>query len=250
MSEEQKFPSEVVDLPSGGKLYSEDSPLRDGKIELKYMTAKEEDILTSQNLIQKGLVIDKVIDSLILTKGVKGDDLLLGDKNAVMVAARILAYGPEYECEVTNPNTGNKFTQTFDLTKCPFVELPDGYTGNNFEMTLPICKKKITFKLLTGKEETAVDNEIKSLNKVGGNVSRELTTRLRHTITSVSGETDKQKIYSFVDNMLSRDSLALRKEIVRITPDIDMTQDIDIGGDTVTVTIPMTVGFFWPDVQS
>ena len=102
---EQKFPSEVIDLPSEGKLYPEGHPLKDGKIEIKYMTAKEEDILTSQNLIKKGVVIDRLIDSLILTDGVKQDDLVLGDKNAVMVAARILAYGPEYACEVTNPNT-------------------------------------------------------------------------------------------------------------------------------------------------
>ena len=102
---EQKFPSEVIDLPSEGKLYSEESPLKDGKIEIKYMTAKEEDILTSQNLIQKGVVIDRLLDSLILTKGLKQEDLVLGDKNAVMVAARILAYGPEYECEITNPKT-------------------------------------------------------------------------------------------------------------------------------------------------
>ena len=94
------------------------------------------------------------------------------------------------------------------------------------------------------------EDELSNIKKLGNQVPPELTTRMRHTITSVSGETDKQKIYSFVDNMLSRDSLALRKEIVRITPDIDMTQDIDIGGDTVTVTIPMTVGFFWPDIQS
>ena len=95
MADEQKFPSEVIDLPSGGKLYGEDSPLKDGKIEIKYMTAKEEDILTSQNLIKKGVVIDKLIDALILTEGIKGSDLILGDKNAVMVAARVLAYGPE-----------------------------------------------------------------------------------------------------------------------------------------------------------
>jgi hypothetical protein len=108
MAEEQKFPSEFIDLPSEGKIYSENSPLKDGKIELKYMTAKEEDILTSANLIKKGLVIDKLLDSLILTKGIKSNDLILGDKNAVMVAARVLAYGPEYECEVTHPTSGEK----------------------------------------------------------------------------------------------------------------------------------------------
>ena len=92
---ENKFPSEIIDLPSEGKLYPEGSPLREGKLEGKYMTAKEEDILTSQNLIKKGLVIETLLASLILTKGVKSEDLIIGDKNALMVAARILAYGPE-----------------------------------------------------------------------------------------------------------------------------------------------------------
>ena len=110
---EHKFPSEVIDLPSEGKLYPKGHPLKDGKIEIKYMTAKEEDILTSQNLIKKGVVIDRLLDSLILTNGVKTDDMVLGDKNAVMVAARILAYGPEYECQVTNPNTGETFCISF-----------------------------------------------------------------------------------------------------------------------------------------
>ena len=247
MSEEQKFPSEVVDLPSGGKLYSEDSPLRDGKIELKYMTAKEEDILTSQNLIQKGLVIDKVIDSLILTKGVKGDDLLLGDKNAVMVAARILAYGPEYACQVTDPNTGKAIEYTFNLADCPFKKIPDNVTENNFEVTLPTCKKKITFKLLTGKEETAITEELKSSKKVGTEVVPELTTRLRYTITSVDGDDSQNTINSFVLNLLARDSMHLRKKIKEVSPDIQLEQEILIGGETVKVDIPMTVSFFWPD---
>ena len=95
MANEQKFPSEVVDLPSGGKVYGKDSPISNGKIEIKYMTAKEEDILTSQNLIKKGIVIEKLLESLIVTPGVRVEDLLVGDKNAVMIAARILAYGPE-----------------------------------------------------------------------------------------------------------------------------------------------------------
>ena len=120
---EHKFPTEVIDLPSLGKVYPKDSPLSDGKIELKYMTAKEEDILTSQNLIKKGVVITKLLDSLILTEGVKCDDLVLGDKNAVMVAARILAYGPEYTCQVVNPNTNETKNHTFNLTDCPFNNL-------------------------------------------------------------------------------------------------------------------------------
>ena len=123
MADKQKFPSEVVDLPSNGKVYSKDSPLSSGKVELKYMTAKEEDILTSQNLIKKGVMIKKLLDALLIEDNVSSDDLILGDKNAVMVAARVLAYGPDYECEVTNPNTGETFTHSFNLADCPFKSL-------------------------------------------------------------------------------------------------------------------------------
>jgi len=94
---EVKFPTEVVDLPSQGLLYPKDSPLSSGTIEIKYMTAREEDILTSANLIKKGIVIDKLLEALIIDKSIKLDDMLLGDKNAILIASRILAYGKDYE---------------------------------------------------------------------------------------------------------------------------------------------------------
>ena len=250
MADKQKFPSEVIDLPSEGKLYTEDSPLREGKLEIKYMTAKEEDILTSQNLIKKGLVIEKLLDSLILTKGVKSEDLVIGDKNAVMVASRILAYGPEYTCEIINPNTNEKLTHTFNIADCPFIKLPKDVNGNNFDFELPVSKQKITFKLLTGKDERMINEELDKIRKLGTQVIPELTTRLRYLITSVDGETKQNVINSFVENMLSKDSLSLRQEITRVTPDIDLSQEIDIEGDTVKVDIPMTVNFFWPDTES
>ena len=246
---EQKFPSEVIDLPSEGKLYPEGHPLKDGKIEIKYMTAKEEDILTSQNLIKKGVVIDRLLDSLILTNGVKSDDLIMGDKNAIMVAARILAYGPEYTCEVTNPKTGETSQETFNLADCPFKKLPDGITENKFEVELPISKKKITFKLLNGKEENLIEQELKSSAKINSEFKPELTTRLRHTITSVDGDESKPTINNFVQTLLARDSMYLRKEIRNITPDIELSQEIEIGGESVKVDIPMTVGFFWPETE-
>ena len=165
MAEEQKFPSEIIDLPSEGKVYPKDSPISNGKIEIKYMTAREEDILTSANLIKKGVVIDVLLNSLILTEGITTDDLILGDKNAVMVAARILAYGGDYTVEVTNPNTGETQQQTFDLTSCQFKELPKDvdYSNNEFELELPITKIKITFKLLTGKDEDDISNELNQI---------------------------------------------------------------------------------------
>ena len=159
---DNKFPSEMIDLPSEGRLYPKGHPCSDGKIEIKYMTAKEEDILTSQNLISKGVVIDRLLDSLILTSGVKTDDMILGDKNAIMVAARILAYGPEYECQVTNPNNGETINHTFNLADCPFKKLPKDITENLFEITLPISKKKIKFSLLTGKEERLIETDLKA----------------------------------------------------------------------------------------
>ena len=248
--QENKFPTEVIDLPSGGRLYPPDSPLAKGKLEIKYMTAREEDILTSQNLIKKGVVIDKLLDSLIVTQDVKTEDLLIGDKNAVMVAARILAYGPEYECEIVNPETDEKLKHKFNLADCPFKVLPDDvdYSHNEFEVELPASKLKITIKLLTGKEEKNIDRELKSAKKYGQ--SAEITTRLKYSLLSVDGETDRQKINNFASNMLSKDSFFLRKEITRLTPDIDLKQDIDIEGDLVTVAIPMTVNFFWPDTTA
>jgi len=246
---ENKFPSELIDLPSEGRLYPEGHPLKDGKIEIKYMTAREEDILTSQNLIKKGVVIDKLINSLILTEGVSGDDLLIGDKNAVMVAARVLAYGPEYVCDIKNPNTNETISHTFNLADCPFKKLPKGITENNFEVELPISKKKVTFKLLTGKEEVLINEELKASEKINSEVKPELTTRLRHTITSVDGDESQSTINNFVQNMLARDSMHLRKIMRDVTPDIDLSQEIELGGESVTVNIPMTVGFFWPDTQ-
>ena len=250
MADKQQFPSEVIDLPSEGRLYPEDSPLREGKLEIKYMTAKEEDILTSQNLIKKGIVIEKLLDSLILTKGVKSEDLVIGDKNAVMVAARILAYGPEYTCEVMNPNTNEKLTHTFNIADCPFIKLPKDVNGNNFDFELPVSKQKITFKLLTGKDERMINEELDKIRKLGTQVIPELTTRLRYLITSVDGNNEQSTINSFVENMLSKDSLSLRQEITKVTPDIDLSQEIDIEGETVRVNIPMTVNFFWPDTES
>ena len=241
-----KFPSEVIDLPSEGKLYPEGHPLKDGKVEIKYMTAKEEDILTSQNLIQKGVVIDRLLDSLILTEGVKTDDMILGDKNAVMVAARILAYGPEYECQVTNPNTGELINHTFNLADCPFKKPSKNIKENLFDLTLPISKSKIKFSILTGKEEKLIEEDLKASKKLGS-VLPELTTRLRYMIKEVDGDNSQSTINNTAVNMLARDSMVLREELKKVSPDIDLTQEIEIEGETVKVAIPMTVGFFWPE---
>ena len=242
---EYKFPTEMVDLPSKGYFYFDGHPLSSGKVEIKYMTAKEEDILTSQNLIQQGTVIDKLLESLIVDKSVKLDDLLIGDKNAIMVAARILGYGKEYEF------TYDGEEKSVDLSKLEPVKLDfSKFTRgkNEFEFELPTSKRTITFQLLTGSDEKKIDAEVKAREKISKTQTSELTTRLKHMILSVDGNVEKSYINNFVDNeFLSRDSLAFRKYLSEITPDMDMTTKIvDSNGKETEVVIPITVRFFWP----
>lgn len=240
-----KFPTEMVDLPSKGYFYFDGHPLSSGKVEIKYMTAKEEDILTSQNLIQQGTVIDKLLESLIVDKSIKLDDLLIGDKNAIMVAARILGYGKEYEF------TYDGEEKSVDLSKLEPVKLDfSKFTRgkNEFEFELPTSKRTITFQLLTGSDEKKIDAEAKAREKISKTQTSELTTRLKHMILSVDGNVEKSYINNFVDNeFLSRDSLAFRKYLSEITPDMDMTAKIvDSNGKETEVVIPITVRFFWP----
>lgn len=242
-----QYHSELVDLPSGGRTYPADSPLASGKLDIKYMTTKEEDILTSQNLIKQGVVIDRLLDSLILTEGVTSGDLLMGDKNGLLVAARVLAYGPEYRVNVTNPNTGEDFEHSFNLTDCEFKELPEDedYDTREFAFETPVAKDKLTWKLLTGTEENEITKSVKAMNKKMGKDTA-ISTRLKSVITSVNDDKSKIGINSYVDNMLARDALAFRREIARITPDIVMEQEVEREGETISVVIPMDIEFFWP----
>ena len=244
---EVKFPTEVVDLPSNGLLYPKGSPLSSGKIEIKYMTAKEEDILTSANLIRQGVVVEKLLESLIVDKSIKVDELLIGDKNAVLIASRILAYGKEYEVEVE----GQKIE--VDLTKLKDKKLDESVVtngANEFEFELPATKRKLTFKMLTSGDEKVIDEEIKGYEKIHG-IGYELTTRLKHQIISVDGDSKKASINSFVDNeFLSRDSIAFRTHVSEIMPDVDMTSTFtDSEGNEKEFTVPMTVTFLWPDAS-
>ena len=242
-----EFPTEVIDLPSKGLVYPKDSPLSKGQIELKYMTAKEEDILTSQNLIKKGIVLDKLFDSLIVTKGVKQSDLVLGDKNAVMVAARVLAYGPNYKASVQGPD--GPIEVEFDLTKVNYKKLDKkiDYSKTRFDMELPVSKLPVKFKILTGADEQKINADLQASQKTGQ--SAEITTRIRYMLTEVDGKDDQSTINKFVMNMLSQDSLAMRRYYNEVSPDIDLSQEVEIGGELVKVDIPMTPRFFWPDAS-
>ena len=254
MAENQyDFPTEVLALPSKGLLYPEDSPLRSGNIDVKYMTAKEEDILTSSNLIEKGLVIDRLLENIIANDKIKLDDMLVGDKNALMVGTRVLGYGKDYVVKFTDPDTSLEVEHTFDLAQLKSKKIDDKVfaNGNKFEFTCPKSGNKLEFKVLTNRDENQIDKDVKSfekLSKVTG-ISNELTTRLKKQIISVDGETDRAKINHFVDNkFLSLDTRKFRKYASSITPDVIFEQEYESQiGDTHTVNVPIGIGFFWPE---
>ena len=246
------FPTEVLSLPSQGLLYPEDSPLRSGTIDVKYMTAKEEDILTSQNLITQGVVIERLLQSVIATPGVKLDDLLIGDKNALMVGTRVLGYGQNYDVMIMDPETGEEVETVIDLSKLDHKKIDESLltNGNNFEYELPNSKRKIGFKLLTHKDEMEINEILKSLEKAEKitGVSSEVTTRLKYQITSIDENTEQKTIDNFVDNeFLAIDAREYRKYVQTITPDIDLTFNYTSGnGNTSQVGIPLGIDFFWP----
>jgi hypothetical protein len=250
--EKRQFPTEVIDLPSKGYFYPEDSPLSSGQVEIKYMTAKEEDILTSVNLIKKGLVIDMLLQSLIVDQNINYKDILIGDKNAIMVASRILGYGKEYIVDIDD-DSGETESVTIDLTalKDKEIDFSKFERGKNeFSFTLPNSKRELTFKFLTSGDEDEVEKELKSLSKLKNPVDPEMTTRLKRRITSVDGNSDQSNINKFVDNeFLSVDSFAFREYVNSITPDVDMDYSYvsSIDGEVKEITVPVTVQFFWPD---
>jgi hypothetical protein len=253
-AKKSNFPTEIIPLPSKGLLYPEGHPLSEGVVEMKYMTAKEEDILTSQNLIKQGVVLDKLFESLIVTP-INYNDLYLGDKNAIMVAARILGYGKDYTVQIEDPSSpGTKQKVTIDLTQIEHKEVDYSLfeqRKNEFDFELPQSKRVVTFRLLTHGVENEIDKEVKSMTKQinRSGVDRMLTTRLKHIITAVDGEKGRAVVNNFVDNELfAQDSRALRAYMRDIAPDLDMTFTFisDETGEASELTIPMDVSFFWP----
>ena len=238
---EFKIPTEMVELPSKGLLYPEGNPLREGKVEMKYMTAKEEDILTNQSYIKQGIVLDKLLQSLIVTK-INYNDLIVGDKNALMVASRVLGYGKDYDFVYDGES------YVIDLSTIenkPFDESLITEGVNEFSYTLPNSGINLTFKILTAGDDKKIDAELAGLKKINKDSSPELSTRLKYIITSIEGDREAKTIREFVDNhLLARDSRLLREYIRQVQPDVDLTFTTTSGEE---VAIPVNLSFFWPD---
>lgn len=247
---EPKFtiPTEEIELPSKGLLYPKDSPLASGKIEMKYMTAKEEDILTNQNYIQNGTVIDKLLKALIVNKDINFGDILIGDKNAIMIAARILAYGKDYTIRYNGEQV------TVDLSKLENEKLDESKFDdgkNSFKFTLPSTGNEVTYKLLTHSDEVKIEREVSGLKKINKGSSPEVSTRMKYIITSVNNLTEQKDVRDFVENyLLASDARALRADYTSNQPNVNMTfKYTDEDGVEEDVDLPIGLNFFWPDTR-
>ena len=251
-------PTEFVDLPSRGQFYSSTHPLH-GKetIEIKYMTAKEEDILTSQSLLEKGLALERLMANLIVNKRIKPDNLLSGDRNAILIAARKSGYGAQYETKVTCPNCSEADTHNYNLDEAVVSLVPEGdelaelnvrKTENGY-FAIDLEKNPVTveFRLLTGKEETYMLRSAEKRKKK--KLAQQLITdQLKLMIVSINGYTDKDLIHQFVDTMALTDVKILRKGAQKVTPNIELRKEFvcDQCGHEDEIEFPFTTDFFWP----
>lgn len=252
-----EIPVEVVPLPSGGKVYPAGHPFHDKTtVEITAMTAREEDILTSQALIKKGTVISELIKSCLVEKNFDVRSLLSGDRNALMVAIRITGYGADYEGEVQCPACSETTPREFNLSSLPIksLDLTPVEPGQNlFEFKLPKCQKVVRFKFLTGADEEDIAVTQERSKKMLGFQQKDslVTTNLLYSLVSVDGNEDRQQIARFVGMMPAMDSQALRKYMRENEPGVRMKSwsACLACGHEEEVTLPLGVKFLWPNAE-
>jgi rRNA maturation protein Nop10 len=250
-----QVPVETVPVPSQGKVYSQEHPLHlKETIEVKAMTAKEEDILSSRALIQEGTAVTHLIKSCLINRDVDPEDMLIGDRNALMIAIRITGYGSRYRVVAKCPSCGNSSDQDFDLSDLTIKRLliePVTSGLNEFSFNLPITKKTVHFKFINGKDEKDISVAAERRKKLmpGAKIDNNITSRLASQIVSIDGVTDRSKINMFINNMPAQDSRRLRKYIVENEPGINMKTQMDCPhcGTVSEVALPLGAGFFWPE---
>ena len=249
-------PTEIVDLPSQGLFYPKNSPMYGKKtIEIRYMTAKDEDILTSPTLLRKGLAIERMLQNIIIDNDVNTTDMLIGDKNALLFAARVTGYGRSYEAEVTCANCGHEHDHYFDL-----AEYVDNYkftdpSESKFELTdngtmmvqLPTTKVMIEMRFMTGQDEDFLQKSANKQSKLnlGDSV---LTNMFKRLVISANGVQNPTEIGQFIDNMPAIDARYLRAAYSNVAPNVQFVSAVECPqcGEHTETEVPITAGFFWP----
>jgi len=249
-------PTEFVELPSRGEFYTKDHPLHgQSSIEIRYMTAKDEDTLTSKTLLKQGVALERVLQNLLVDNSININDLLIGDKNAIVVAARRSAYGADYETKVTCPACGVTDEKTFDLSEVNFIEhasLEDlGVTKNDdttFSILLPVTKVEVKVRLMTGRDETKLSSIRGTKKKLSRDAELSMTDQFKQFVVSINDVEDKNQVSSFINNMPANDSRFLRLAYKKVVPNIDLQQYFECNscGFEQDMEVPFTTDFFWP----
>ena len=249
-----EVPVEAVPVPSRGVIYPVGSPLHGKEIlEIRAMTAKEEDILTSRALIKQGTVITHLIKSCLVNKDVNVQDMIIGDRNALMVSVRITGYGSEYSASASCGECGKESTQAFDLSSLEIKRLkiePVAQGSNCFEYVLPVSGRRVHFKFLTGadEEEMQITESRRKQLMPDALVENTVTSRLEQSIIAVDGVTDRAKINNFIRSMPALDSKKLRNFMEDNQPGIDLSVSMHCPycAATTRVSLPFGPNFFWP----
>jgi hypothetical protein len=248
--------TEMVELPSGGKFYPPGHALH-GKdsIEIRFMTARDEDTLTSPTLLKKGLALDKFIQNILVDQSINIDDLIISDKSAIMIAARITGYGPEYEVRVTCKDCDSEVDHEFDLSDYGKYFVKEQSAGTPFEVqndgtfsaTLPMSGKTVNLKLLTSRDESRIEKqaELKAKNKLTESTTTDL---LKSIVCAVDGQADKNVIAEEIENLPARDSLFIRKNYSKLIPKVEMKEEYECRycGAESEMEVPLEATFFWP----
>ena len=247
-------PTTIVSLPSGGRFYGEGHPLHgQDTIEIRQMTTAEEEILTNRTLLQKGVALDRFLERLMIDSRTKVDDLLVGDKNAILIQARIDGYGAEYATTVSCPVCTSTARHSFDLNEvvgtvgAGFVETDTiRSTGNNTFITTLDNGWEVEFRALTGADEKTLLQSATNRKKAGLEETP-IQDQLRTLIVSVSGHTDSNTINKAVQHMTGRQSRAIRDAYSKAVPNVEMRGDITCGqcGTTTELEVPLNADFFW-----
>lgn len=249
-------PTEIVELPSKGLFYESYHPLHNkADVEIRLMTAKDEDTLSSKSLIKKGIVIDRLIQDLLVDKSVRTEDLLVCDKNAIMIAARKSGYGSDYSTRVTCPNCSLIQEYTFDLNECTNIHLndpsnlPEGVKRigqNMFCFSLPVSKFEWVVKLMTGREEQIITQ--KQLNQQKDGKDTYLLEMLKSITLSISGASDSKLIDKAIELLPIKDFKLFKEKLNVINPKVELKSNFScISCDYRTdLEVPFTTDFFWP----
>jgi hypothetical protein len=251
-------PTEIVDLPSKGLYYPEGHPLHyKDTIEIRYMTAKDEDTLTNQSLLKKGLALEKVLQDIIIDKSIKTDNLLLGDKNAIIIAARRSAYGADYETKVTCPSCGKVQQHTFDLNnQNPKAILTDeelndlgvNKTENNtFIFNLPLLKTPVEIRLLTGKDELYISQKNREAQQAKKDLDS-VVMQLKLIIKSINNIADPNVIAEACTLLPAKDSKTIRQVYNEVAPNLELVHNFECKACSfeTRMEVPFTADFFWP----